>query len=180
MDLLFREYDVAELGKDGYPRAWHESIKHIVRDEAGHRCVRCGHPYRADTAFVRARGEWSMCDHRCTHGGDIKVEPNVVSGRPETWAKWRILTVHHLDGNKANCRWWNLAALCQRCHLQVQGKVRMQQTYPFEHSDWFKPYVAGYYALSYLDEELTRDQALERMDELLALERISFTEEVRP
>ena len=29
-----------------------------------------------------------------------------------------ILTTHHLDGNKANCEDWNLAALCQRCHLE--------------------------------------------------------------
>ena len=28
-----------------------------------------------------------------------------------------MLTVHHLDGNKWNCELWNLAALCQRCHL---------------------------------------------------------------
>lgn len=56
------------------------------------------------------------------------------------------LTVHHLDGNKANCAWYNLAALCQRCHLQVQAKVHMNQTWAFEHSEWFKPYVAGYYA----------------------------------
>ena len=28
-----------------------------------------------------------------------------------------MLTVHHLDMDKANCAWWNLTALCQRCHL---------------------------------------------------------------
>ena len=56
------------------------------------------------------------------------------------------LTVHHLDLNKSNCEWWNLAALCQRCHLRIQGKVFMEQIYMFEHSPWFKPYVAGYYA----------------------------------
>ena len=30
------------------------------------------------------------------------------------------LTVHHLDGNRENNEPWNLAALCQRCHLHVQ------------------------------------------------------------
>jgi 5-methylcytosine-specific restriction endonuclease McrA len=89
---------------------------------------------------------------------------------PENWkdiakqtkdqAKWRCircrhphdpdngycLTVHHIDLNKTNCEWWNLAALCQRCHLQIQHKVIIEQPYMFEHSDWFKPYVAGYYA----------------------------------
>lgn len=33
-----------------------------------------------------------------------------------------VLTVHHLDGDKSNCRWWNMAALCQRCHLRIQGR----------------------------------------------------------
>ena len=28
-----------------------------------------------------------------------------------------MLGVHHLDGNKANCTYENLVALCQRCHL---------------------------------------------------------------
>ena len=31
-----------------------------------------------------------------------------------------LLTVHHLDGNKWNLLPWNLAALCQNCHRQVQ------------------------------------------------------------
>lgn len=56
------------------------------------------------------------------------------------------LTVHHLDIDPSNCAWWNLAALCQRCHLHIQGKVVMEQPYLFGHSEWFKPYVGGYYA----------------------------------
>lgn len=56
------------------------------------------------------------------------------------------LTVHHLDGDKGNSRWWNLAALCQRCHLSIQARVKMGQAFMFEHSGWFKPYVAGYLA----------------------------------
>lgn len=56
------------------------------------------------------------------------------------------LTVHHLDNNKSNIRHWNLAALCQRCHLHIQSKVIMQRTYMFEHTPWFRPYAAGYYA----------------------------------
>ena len=86
---------------------------------------------------------------------------------------WTILTVHHLDGNKSNCRWWNLLALCQRCHLSIQGRVDPNMPYIFEHSEWFKPYAAGYYAFKYLNEELTRAQALARIDELLALEQLA-------
>jgi hypothetical protein len=69
---------------------------------------------------------------RCRHSHDI--------------AAGYMLTVHHLDMNPANCEWWNIPALCQKCHLQIQHKVVMEQPYMFEHSEWFKPYAAGYYA----------------------------------
>jgi 5-methylcytosine-specific restriction endonuclease McrA len=55
------------------------------------------------------------------------------------------LTVHHLDIDPRNCAWWNIPALCQRCHLSIQGKVIMDRPWMFEHSDWFKPYAAAYY-----------------------------------
>ena len=57
------------------------------------------------------------------------------------------LTVHHLDINPENCAWWNIPALCQRCHLHIQGKVIMEQPYMFPHSKWFIPYVAAYYGV---------------------------------
>jgi 5-methylcytosine-specific restriction endonuclease McrA len=46
----------------------------------------------------------------------------------------KILTVHHLDGDKGNLELWNLAALCQACHLHIQGKVFLPQFFMFEHS----------------------------------------------
>ena len=57
-----------------------------------------------------------------------------------------VLTVHHLDGNKSNNLAWNLAVLCQRCHLSVQGRVRMgQMTFDFMPiSKWFVPHLKGY------------------------------------
>jgi hypothetical protein len=60
--------------------------------------------------------------------------------------KGYCLTVHHLDLDPSNNAWWNIPALCQRCHLKIQNKVVMEQPYFFPHSEWFKPYVAGYYA----------------------------------
>lgn len=181
-----RKYAADELGRDGYPPAWHESIKHVVREASGHRCVRCGHPYE------KGAGEWSRCDEHCAHGTPVRVthdegatwatitqcEPDdglvaalLRLGRVE--ARWRILTVHHLDGDKTNCRWWNLAALCQRCHLRIQRRVQMERVWPWEHSDWFKPYVAGYYAWTFLGEELDRAATESRLNELLALERLA-------
>jgi len=52
-----------------------------------------------------------------------------------------------LDGDKANCAGWNLAALCQRCHLKIQARVKMGQLFMPEVlpvSDWFKPQLEGY------------------------------------
>ncbi len=88
-----------------YPPDWPD-IARRIKDAAGWRCVRCGHPH--DPVFHYT------------------------------------LTVHHLDMDKANCEDWNLAALCQRCHLSVQGRVDFTQQYLFEHSDWMKPYVEGF------------------------------------
>lgn len=84
-----------------------------------------------------------------------------------------VLTVHHFDGNTANNDWWNLMALCQRCHLKVQGRVNPSIPYFLEHSEWAKPYVAGFYAQKYLGLTLTREETMARLDELLALERLA-------
>lgn len=63
------------------------------------------------------------------------------------------LTVHHLDIDPSNCAWWNIPALCQRCHLTIQSKVVMEREYMFPHSEWFKPYVYAYYAVRDLKVE---------------------------
>jgi hypothetical protein len=66
---------------------------------------------------------------------------------PHDLPSGHVLTVHHLDGNKSNCADWNLAALCQRCHLRVQGRVKMDQLFFVEILDvaeWFKPHLAGF------------------------------------
>jgi hypothetical protein len=68
---------------------------------------------------------------------------------PHSFVGALVLTVHHLDGDPANCEDWNLAALCQRCHLRIQGRVKMGQMF-FEEildvSEWFKPHLLGYLA----------------------------------
>jgi 5-methylcytosine-specific restriction endonuclease McrA len=83
----------------------------------------------------------------------------------------KILTTHHFDGDKANDAWWNLLPLCQVCHLHIQGKVDPATPFFLEHSDWIKPYIAGYYAQKYEGRLITRAEAMTRMDELLAYER---------
>lgn len=90
-----------------YPPDW-KDIARRVKDEAGWKCIRCGHPHEPETGYT--------------------------------------LTVHHADLDPSNNRWHNLLALCQRCHLSIQSRVVMARPWMLEHSEWFKRYVAGYYA----------------------------------
>jgi hypothetical protein len=146
-----------------YPPEW-KQISDETCAAAGHRCIRCCHPY---TKGKHGKGQWTPCDAGCRHAGPI----NTINGR--VCAEWRILTTHHLDGNKSNCAWWNLLALCQRCHLQIQTTVDPRLPYFLEHSEWFKPYVAGFYAKKYEGSDITREEAIARLDELLFWEKLA-------
>lgn len=160
-----------------------KALHNAVRAEAGNRCVRCGHPqgdryiittdpFRIDELEVSGwsiidRAGWSKngipewgamlsrCDDRCTH-----------ERLPQ---KLRILTVHHLTGQKDDNRWWNLLALCQVCHLQIQGKVIPEVPYLWAHTEWFKPYACGFYAWFYGKQDITREQAEADPDRWLKL-----------
>lgn len=82
-----------------------------------------------------------------------------------------ILTIHHADMDPSNSAWWNLLPLCAACHLSIQGRVDLERPWVMlPHSEWFKPYVAGFYAKKYLGLDLTREATMARLDELLALE----------
>ena len=48
-------------------------------------------------------------------------------GHPHDPEHGYTLTVHHLDGDPANCDPNNLVALCQRCHLAIQARYRVGQ-----------------------------------------------------
>lgn len=140
-----------------YPHDW-RTIARAVKDEAGWRCVRCAHPFRP-ASFATDGGQPLVCDQWCdpTRCPQLRFEKRLNYG------------VHHLDGDKANCRWWNLLALCNSCHLTIQAKVLPERPYLWEHSDWFKPYVAGFYAHFYAQREVTREEAMAELEQLLAL-----------
>lgn len=138
-----------------------KALHNAVRAEAQGRCIRCGHP--DDAPAIRAspinnrehdRDARSACDDRCTHPRDGKM---------------RILTVHHLTGQKDDNRWWNLLALCQSCHLTIQGRVIPERPWLFDHSPWFVPYVCGFYASYYGGQDITREEADATPDRWLAL-----------
>jgi transcription elongation factor Elf1 len=121
-----------------YPPDWKE-IARKCKDEAGWKCIRCGHEHSPSTGYT--------------------------------------LTVHHPDMSPANCRWWNLLALCQRCHLQIQSKVIMERVWVKPHSEWFKPYVAGYYAF-HNGRPDDKDEVMKCVDELIELGQGGIKQEV--
>ena len=106
MKSLKRTQRQRALGKGDYPAEWSE-IAAAVKEMAGWRCERCGHPHETPSARVQ-------CDGPCTHVED---------------GKQRVLTVHHLDMDPANCQLNNLVALCQSCHLSIQARVDWRQAY---------------------------------------------------
>jgi hypothetical protein len=85
-----------EKNDNRYPAEW-EAISAAVLELANHTC----------------QGSPSYPECRTRNG---TVHP-VTGSRV-------ILTVAHLDQNPTNCRWSNLRALCQRCHLTYDAKWR--------------------------------------------------------
>ena len=66
--------------------------------------------YPKDWAEIAERIK-TLAGWRCEH-----------CGHEHAPGKGYTLTVHHLDGDKSNCGFGNLVALCQRCHLRIQAK----------------------------------------------------------
>jgi 5-methylcytosine-specific restriction endonuclease McrA len=69
---------------------------------------------------VKTAANW-QCEH-CGHQHDI------LGGH--------VLTVHHLDGIKSNCKRNNLVALCQRCHLRIQAQWHPAQMFLLPPPEW--------------------------------------------
>lgn len=153
-----------------YPPDW-PVIALRAKEKAGWRCERCRHPAegpwktgKGALAVLARRAPYELdqskglgrrkCDSLCRHPHD---------------GKQRVLTVDHLLGDKGMNQWWALAALCQVCHLQFQGRVRVEQGWAFEVSDWLKPHLAGYFAWRVSGQKLTREQVQESMDRYLSL-----------
>lgn len=62
--------------------------------------------------FVKSRAGWQCqtCKRYCRR-----------PGQPLDTHR-RTLTVHHIDGNPANCEMENLIAVCAPCHLQLDAQ----------------------------------------------------------
>ncbi len=114
--------------KSKYPPDW-AAISHRIRFErAGGKCERCGVSH--DAQIVRSvidPSRYVVFDE--TTGGVRWPDgrPIRASEEPDEFAANEkvvrvVLTVAHLDHNPANNEESNLAALCQRCHLQHDAK----------------------------------------------------------
>lgn len=101
-----------------YPPNWKE-ISLRIREREGHRCKWCGIPnhsivHRAilDKFMWISHEEWLTLppDDAALYGKASKI----------------FLTVAHLNHTPADCRDENLAALCNRCHLNYDAKFHAQ------------------------------------------------------
>lgn len=111
------------MDRSRYPKNW-EAISQAIRERAGNRCEWCG----VENGAVGARdrfGEWHDWDDMENLNSDVGC---YLFGGYDAKPIRIVLTVAHLgvdkpDGSpgdkhdKFDCRPENLAALCQRCHL---------------------------------------------------------------
>lgn len=100
----------------------------------GRSCLRKRRPVRKGTRAGEYPVNWpeiatmikAVAGWRCEHCGHLDDTPNGY-----------MLGVHHIDGDPANCKWTNLVALCQRCHLHWQHRfIPGQILMPFALPEW--------------------------------------------
>lgn len=99
------------MDRSKYPDDW-DAISCQVREEAGNRCEWCSVANGAIGARDSAGMWWSH--DRIESVSDAQIE-RWFGGIPKIIRI--VLTVAHLDQDTTNGARGNLAALCQRCHL---------------------------------------------------------------
>ena len=108
------------MRRELYPPDW-ESISRRVRDEAGNRCEWCGVANGARGARDQRKGEWF--DEDDSDGMNSSEGEWLFGGYPKIIRI--VLTVAHIDHDQTNGTRQNLAALCQRCHLNHDREQHM-------------------------------------------------------
>ncbi len=103
-----------------YPENWEKISHHIRFERAGGRCERCGVKHGAIGARA-LNGEWYDEEVIFCMNSDQGYElfdeyPHIVR---------IILTTAHLNQDPSDNREENLAALCQRCHLNHDRPVNV-------------------------------------------------------
>lgn len=119
-----------------YPKNWAE-ISKAIRQREGHRCKFCGVPNYAlgfrqfDGTFIPVQGNdyldaAGMGRFGYKAGRELASHYNNREGLEKRYIVI-ILTVAHLDHDTTNNDPANLAALCQRCHLNHDRKDNMRR-----------------------------------------------------
>ena len=85
--------------------------------------------------------DWPKIAEACKERAGWKCER---CGRFHEKSRGRGLNVHHLDWNRSNCAWWNLACLCAKCHLFVQKETERQKTWMLSDAPWLQKHIDGY------------------------------------
>ncbi len=111
------------MNKADYPPDW-PAISRRVREAAGQKCEWCGVP----NGEVGARDQFGRW-----HSEDDMEGMNSSEGFalwPDGWPKTVkiVLTVAHVDRDKTNNERNNLAALCQKCHLNHDRPHHLAKT----------------------------------------------------
>lgn len=114
-----------------YPPNWKTEIRPAILERDGHCCKFCKVP----NYEIICRGFWGEFEVYQKDNGqifDVKTGNQVgESYVGDVWIgeKYRltkvILTIAHLDQDKTNNDYDNLAALCQKCHLGIDLKHHM-------------------------------------------------------
>ncbi len=107
-----------------YHAKWSLISRLIRLRRAGNRCEQCGVENHSWIARFQVAGIPAYVPAYCQENEVVRsAEDGKVLGTlegfglvPARWVKV-VLTVAHLDQNRANNRFSNLKALCQRCHF---------------------------------------------------------------
>lgn len=94
-----------------YPKNWKTEIRPAILERDKHCCKFCGvKNYSIIHRFGKGKEEW------CYWPEGMESEAWSLDGLKSTKI---ILTIAHLDQDKENNDYENLAALCQKCHLGI-------------------------------------------------------------
>lgn len=101
--------------KEYHPK-W-KLISRLIRFvRAKNKCEECG-VQNGDVGYRSRDGVW----HSWFLSPEFSYPQHsaICKKKYGTYLKKIVLTVAHLDHDKTNNRFWNLKALCQRCHLRI-------------------------------------------------------------
>lgn len=94
-----------------YPKNWKTDIRPAILERDEHRCSFCGVP-NYSIGVRHENGVWEEIEQ--SFAGDMYAENLRDMGHKVIKI---VLTVAHLDHDITNNEYQNLAALCQKCHL---------------------------------------------------------------